>query len=285
MNSKWFSESLYSDFKQSFHIDEIVYEGRTEFQDVIIFRTQRFGHVLALDGIIQTTEADEFCYHEMITHIPLIAHGASKRVLIIGGGDGGTLREVLKHPVEKAVVVELDRTVVEICMRYLPTLSEGAFDNPKTNLLILNGLDYVHETNEKFDTIIIDSTDPIGPGKALFSEDFYRNCSRCLNENGILVTQSGVTWMQSEVAHQTFKRLKNIFSDADLFLAQVPTYGAGFMTFGWGCNNKNSKTVSQDNLNKRISRLNLNTKYYNSSVHTGAFLLPGYIEALKKRIN
>lgn len=281
MSTRWFSESLYPDFKQSFSISEIVYEGRTEFQDIIIFQTQRFGRVLALDGIIQTTEVDEFCYHEMIAHIPLVAHGACKKVLIIGGGDGGTLREVLKHPIEKAVVVELDKTVIEICMRHLPSLSGGAFDNPKTDLRILDGLTYVRETHEKFDIIIIDSTDPIGPGKALFSEIFYRNCSKCLNENGILVTQSGVTWMQSDVARKTFENLNNIFLDADFFLAQVPTYGAGFMTFGWGSNNKISKMISRNELERRMSKLNLNTKYYNSSVHRGAFFLPGYIEALK----
>lgn len=161
-------EKLYKTYGQSFEIGEVLFEQQTDSWHLIIFRNEEFGTVMALDGIIQTTERDEFIYHEMLTHTPLFAHGAAKRVLIIGGGDGGILREVLKHPeVEHVTQVEIDQSVIDMCKTYLPNHSNGAFDDPRANIVIADGIEYVCETQDKFDVIISDCTDPVG--RARFS--------------------------------------------------------------------------------------------------------------------
>lgn len=282
MSDRWFSETLYPDFRQSLQIEEILYEGRTAFQDAVIFRNERFGRVLTLDGVVQTTEGDEFCYHEMIAHVPIVAHGAARRVLIIGGGDGGVLREVLKHPIEAAVMIELDETVVNICREFMPSLSAGAFDDPRGDVRFMDGIKFVAETDEKFDVIIVDSTDPIGPGEVLFTQEFYAHCARCLTGRGILVTQSGVTFLQDEEAAQTYRRMKPLFADASLYLTQVPTYAAGFMTFGWGCHSTEPRQTSVAEITQRIAGLDLGARYYTPEIHVASFALPGYIAMLKQ---
>lgn len=166
--TEWVSETLHAGYQQRFEVSKVLYSEKTEFQDMVIFENPKFGRVLVLDGVIQTTEKDEFIYHEMMVHTPMLANGAAKRVLIIGGGDGGCLREALRHPgVGKVTMVEIDPTVVELSRKYLPGHSDGAFDDPRTDLVIADGLKYVAESDEKFDVIIVDSTDPIGPGEVL----------------------------------------------------------------------------------------------------------------------
>ena len=282
MTERWFSESLYPDFQQSLQIEEILFEGRTAFQEAVIFRNPRFGRVLTLDGVVQTTEMDEFCYHEMIAHVPIVAHGEAKRVLIIGGGDGGVLREALKHPLDAAVMIELDETVVTICREHMPSLSAGAFDDPRADVRFMDGIKFVSETDEKFDVIIVDSTDPIGPGEVLFTPKFYADCANCLTERGILVTQSGVTYMQDGEAAGTYQRMKTLFTDASLYITQVPTYAAGFMTFGWGCHSTEPRQSSVEDITRRVAQLDLKTRYYSPAVHTASFALPGYVEILTR---
>ena len=281
MSEKWFSESLYEDFQQSLLVERILFKGRTNFQNALIFYNKRFGHVLTLDGVIQTTERDEFCYHEMMAHVPLIAHGAAQRVLIIGGGDGGILREVLKHPYTQPTMIELDQTIIKICQEYMPTLSDGAFDDERASIHFMDGVKFVENTNKKFDVIIVDSTDPIGPGQVLFTEEFYRNCARCLKERGVLVTQTGVTYMQGEEAQNTYRRMKNLFADPSLFITQVPTYGAGYMTFGWGSQRSDIRNTPLEIIEERLKLLNLDLKYYSAAIHNASFALPRYIERLK----
>ena len=281
MSGDWFSETLYPEFQQSLTIDDVLFEGCTAFQDAVIFRNSRFGRVLTLDGVVQTTERDEFCYHEMMAHVPMIAHGAVEKVLIIGGGDGGVLRETLKHPTVQTTMIELDETVVEICREHMPSLSDGAFDNDRADVRFMDGIKFVKETDEKFDVIIVDSTDPIGPGKVLFTDDFYSDCARCLIERGILITQSGVTFMQDEEARATYQRMTSQFADSSLYITQVPTYAAGFMTFGWGCHSTEPRQTPLYEIERRLAPLDLKTKYYTSAMHVASFALPGYIEALK----
>lgn len=280
MSGRWFSETLYPDFHQAFEVSRVLYEGRSGFQGIVVFENPRFGRVLVLDGVIQTTERDEFCYHEMIVHVPLIAHGAARRVLIVGGGDGGCLREVLKHPVEKATMVELDDTVVKLCREFMPSLSAGAFDDPRTDLRFMDGIEFMARTEERFDVIIVDSTDPIGPGEVLFTEAFYRDCHRCLTDRGILVTQSGVTFMQADEAAGTFRRMRGLFADAALYVTQVPTYTAGFMTLGWGARSPAPRATPLAELERRVADVGLDTRYYSARVHQAAFALPVYIERL-----
>jgi len=277
----WFTESLYSDLQQRLQVSKILHRGKTEFQDIMVFENPRLGRVLTLDGVVQTTEGDEFAYHEMLAHVPILAHGAAKRVAIIGGGDGGTLEEVLKHPVERAVMVEIDGAVVDICRKFLPSISNGAFEDARAELIIADGVKFMAETDEVFDVIIIDSTDPMGPSVPLFGEAFYADCQRRLSPDGVIVTQSGVTFMQADEARGTHARMKPIFADASLYLTQVPSYGAGFMTLGWGCNSTTPRATPLETLEQRYAAAGLETRYYTPAVHQASFALPAYIEALK----
>ena len=276
-----YSETLYSGYAQSFEIESLLFDSQTEHQRLVIFDTPTFGRVMALDGIIQTTEKDEFIYHEMLSHVPLIAHGQAKRILIVGGGDGGMLREVTKHrSVEHITHVEIDRAVVDLCREYLPNHSDGAFDDARVDLVIDDGLKFVTETDHRFDVIISDSTDPIGPGEALFTQDFYAGCHRCLNPGGILVTQNGVAFMQPEEVAQTAERLDITFADWHFFAAAVPTYVGGQMMFAWGSDEPVYRQLSLETIATRFEEAKLETRYYTPQVHLGSFALPRYVERL-----
>lgn len=282
-----YQETLYEGYGQRFRMEKMLHEVRTEHQHLVIFQNPRMGRVMALDGVIQTTEADEFIYHEMLTHVPILAHGRAKRVLIIGGGDGGMLREVAKHAtVEHITMVEIDGTVVEMCKEYLPNHSKGAFDDSRLNLVIDDGMRFVANTQEKFDVIISDSTDPIGPGEVLFSENFYQACHRCLNEGGILVTQNGTPFMQLSEVQTTAGRMNGLFADWHFYQAAVPTYIGGAMTFAWGSTDSQHRKISLDTLRQRFAGSGIVTHYYNPEVHIGAFALPQYVlQAISKPSN
>lgn len=271
-------EKLYDSYGQQFDIDEVLFEQQTDSWHLIIFRNQMFGTVMALDGIIQTTERDEFVYHEMLTHVPLFAHGDAKRVLIIGGGDGGILREVCKHPdVEQVTQVEIDQAVIDMCKAYLPKHSAGAFDDPRAKIVIADGMEYVAQTDEKYDVVISDCTDPVGPGEVLFSSAFYENCKRCLNDGGIFVAQNGVAFMQIDEVQTTRRRLSPYFADQSFYTAAVPTYIGGVMTLAWGSDDLSKRQQSLDVIQQRYQQSGIETRYYNPAVHVGAFALPQYI--------
>ena len=273
-----YQETLYDGYGQRFRMDKLLHEVRTEHQHLVIFENARMGRVMALDGVIQTTEADEFIYHEMLTHVPILTHGAARRVLIIGGGDGGMLREVRKHKaVESITMVEIDGTVVDMCKEFLPNHSKGAYDDPRLNLVIDDGMRFVATTEEKFDVIISDSTDPIGPGEVLFSENFYQACRRCLNDGGILVTQNGTPFMQLAEVQTTASRMNGLFADWHFYQAAVPTYIGGAMTFAWGATQGDTRKVSLEVLRQRFAGSGIVTRYYNPEVHLGAFALPQYV--------
>jgi len=276
--SEFWAETLYDAYGQSFSVDKIYFESKTEHQHLMIFHNAMFGRVMVLDGIVQTTEKDEFIYHEMLTHVPLFAHGNAKRILIIGGGDGGILREVCKHHnVEHVTQVEIDQAVIDMAKEYLPNHSKGAFDDPRVKIVIDDGVNFVNETNEKFDIIISDSTDPIGPGEVLFTSRFYNGCKRCLNNDGILATQNGVAFMQPDEVTTTAKRLSAIFKDRYFYGASVPTYVGGMMTFAWGSDNPTYRKHNLETLRLRYQTANIDTHYYNPEVHQAAFALPQYI--------
>lgn len=286
--AKRFIETLYSTYGQSFIVDEVLFESKTDHQHLIIFKNDQFGNVMALDGVIQTTEKDEFIYHEMLTHVPLFAHGNAKRVLIIGGGDGGILREVLRHPeVEQVTMVEIDAAVVDMCKQYFPKHSDGAFDDPRVNLVIADGVDFIvnnatSENGEKFDVIISDSTDPEGPGEVLFSSRFYQGCKNSLNEGGVLATQNGVSFMQIDEVKTTYNRFAGIFEDRWFYVTAVPTYIGGNMTLSWGSDDATLRQHSVETIRERFSKANFSTRYYNPELHVASFALPQYvIEALK----
>ncbi len=279
-----FVETLYNSYGQAFDIEEVLYEERTDHQHLLIFRNALFGRVMVLDGVVQTTEKDEFVYHEMLAHVPILAHGRVARVLIVGGGDGGMLREVCKHRgIQTVNLVELDRKVVDLCRKHLPGHSQGAFDDPRLKLVFDEGLNFVNTTAEKFDVIIVDSTDPIGPGTALFSRDFYRACKHCLLPGGIMVTQNGVVFMQPDEVRTTATHLRDLFEDWSFYTAAVPTYIGGCMTFGWASDDPALRQTRVTDLRARFQAGKLATRYYNPEIHLAAFALPQYVrEAIDK---
>ncbi len=275
---KSYTETLYDSYGQEFTVDKVYFENKTDHQHLVIFENARFGRVMALDGIIQTTEADEFIYHEMMTHVPLFAHGNASRVLIIGGGDGGMLREVCKHSsVQHITQVEIDDQVVDMCKQFLPNHSAGAYDDPRVNIVIDDGARFLTECNEHFDVIISDSTDPIGPADVLFTSEFYQNCKKCLADDGILVTQNGVAFMQLDEVTTTSSRLQAYFTDHSFYCAAIPTYIGGVMTFAWATDNVQLRQLSSDIIGQRFAAANINCRYYNPSIHSASFALPQYI--------
>ena len=276
--NRWFAETLHGSYEQRLEISDILYRSKSGLQDIIIFETPFFGKVLALDGIVQTTERDEACYHEMLAHVPILAHGDVREALIIGGGDGGALREVLRHgSVDRATMVEIDRTVVDICREHMPGLSDGAFHDPRCDLVIADGVKFVKETAHKFDLIIVDSTDPIGPSIQLFSDEFYTDCRNILTDDGIVVCQSGVSFVQEEEARDTLSRLTKIYADAALYVTQVPTYSFGFMTLGWGANSNRARSTDNATIRSRFEKAAFATKYYTPEIHAACFALPAYM--------
>lgn len=276
----WFSEKLHANYQLQLHITQTLFQEKTEHQDLQIFENPVFGRILALDGIIQTTEGDEFIYHEMLAHVPILAHGAAKRVLIVGGGDGGMLRRALMHPGIEATLVEIDPGVIDLCRKYLPAIGENAFDAPRAKVVIADGAQYVAETADRYDVAIVDSTDPLGPGEVLFTAEFYKNCKRCLNPGGILVTQSGVPFLQKTELTNSYRRLSQHFADASFFVAPVPTYAGGFMAFGWATDNKETRRLPVAAIAERFAKAKLQTRYYNPEIHVASFALPNYVKAL-----
>ena len=272
-----FDETLYDAVSQRFRIDKLYFEEKTGHQHLMIFHNAMLGRVMTLDGVVQTTEADEFIYHEMMAHVPIIAHGAVSRVLIVGGGDGGMLREVVRHPVESVTQVEIDGAVVEMAKTYLPKHSAGAYDDPRLNLVIADGFAFVREDREHYDVIIVDSTDPIGPGEVLFSEDFYALAKARLTPGGIIVTQNGVPFFQPDELATTHRRLGRHFADTTFYCAPIPTYYGGFMSFGWGTDDASLRALSRDTAAERIAAAGLETRYYNADIHGAAFALPQYV--------
>ncbi len=278
-----YKETLHNGYGQEFDVEEVLFEQQTDSWHLIIFKNPIYGTVMALDGIIQTTERDEFVYHEMLTHVPIIAHGEAKRVLIIGGGDGGILREVCRHSsVEHVTQVEIDQAVIDMCKEYLPAHSDGAFDDPRAKIVIADGVEFVHQTDEKFDVIISDCTDPVGPGEVLFSSRFYEGCKNLLNEGGVFVAQNGVPFLQQDEVITTKRRLSPYFKDQSFYTVAVPTYIGGSMTLAWGSDNSDLRQLTLDELEQRFKASGITTRYYNPQIHAGCFGLPQYlIEALE----
>jgi spermidine synthase len=275
---KEFQETLYDAISQNFRIDKMYFEQKTEHQHLMIFHNAMLGRVMTLDGVVQTTEVDEFIYHEMMAHVPIFAHGQAKRVLIIGGGDGGMLREVLRHrDIEHVTMVEIDSAVIDMAKEYLPNHSAGAFDDERAHIVIADGMDYVRETDDRFDVIISDSTDPIGPGEVLFTDDFYAQCTRILNQGGVMATQNGVAFFQIDEVKTTNRRMRQHFSDQTFYSAAVPTYYGGVMTFAWGSDDAALRTTPIDELQRRYDNAGFKTRYYSPQVHVASFALPQYI--------
>ncbi|MGH7108275.1 MAG: polyamine aminopropyltransferase, partial [Acetobacteraceae bacterium] len=231
----WVNESLYPTWGQRFRVRRELARAQSPYQDIAIFESEFYGRVLMLDGVVQITEADEFVYQEMLVHVPLIAHGAAERVLIIGAGDGGVLRRVLGHRnVRRAVMVEIDAEVIRLSREFLPQIGGAAWDDPRAEVIVGDGIAYVAEAPDAaFDVMIVDSTDPIGVGEVLFTERFYAEAARVLSPSGVVVSQCGVPFLQADELAESSRRRAKSFPHVTAYLAAVPTYVGGFMTLGW----------------------------------------------------
>lgn len=259
----------------------MLFESKTDEWHLVIFENELYGRVMALDGIIQTTEKDEFVYHELMTHVPILSHGNARKVLIIGGGDGGCLREALKHSsVDQVTMVEIDRGVVDMSIEYFPMISDGAFDNPRTNLVIADGARFVKECGEKFDVIAIDSTDPIGPGEVLFTREFYSDCKGLLNPGGVMVNMNAIPFLDSSSLVKFCGRVKGLFANPGVFVAPVPAYIGGYMTFGWSTDDATLRNVPMQELQSRYAKSAIKTRFLTPELHAGLFNPPAFIKEL-----
>lgn len=271
-----FTETLHSGWGQSFTISKEIFHEKTEHQDLLIFDNSTFGRVLALDGIVQLTEADEPTYHEMLAHVPLFTHDNPTSVLIVGGGDGGMLREVLKHSsVKRAVLVEIDSSVMELSKKYFPKVSNGAFNDPRVEIVIEDASQFVKKAQESFDVIICDSSDPIGPSAVLFTAEFYGDCKALLREGGIFTNMSGVPFLQKHEQILTFENCSPHFKHVKFYVAPVPTYVGGFMALGWATDT--DYQVSEEVLQERANASGIPFFYYTPAIHKAAFALPSFM--------
>jgi spermidine synthase len=281
---RWIEEHLHKHWHAKLKADKIIHEVHTDFQDLVIFENGDFGRVLMLDKIIQLTSRDEFVYHEMMAHVPLFALDEPRNVLIVGGGDGGVLREVLHHPsVTRAVLCEIDPGVIDLCRKYFPEVSNGAYDNPRSTVVIADGAKFVAETNDRFDAILVDSTDPIGPGKVLFSADFYKNCRRCLRSGGVLVTQQGLPFLQPWEIRESVQLFRTMFRDATAYLPVTSSYLGGHFALGWATDDASLRKVPVEKLKERYDRVGVETNYYTPEMHQAAFVHPNYVVRLLER--
>jgi spermidine synthase len=272
----WFEEIYHPHWRQRIAIERVLLQKHTGLQEVMIFENATLGRVLVLDGIVQASERDEFIYHEMMTHVPIMAHGAAREVLIIGGGDGGALEEALKHPaLARVTMVELDPGVVEIARAWLPAIHGGAFDDPRTELLFTDGVRFVAETGRQFDVIILDTTDPTGASEALFTEQFYADCRGRLRPGGILVGQSGNPMSEPERVRACRERLARVFVDTSFILSSVPAYLGGPFVFAWGCDDPAKRQLDATELARRPCPLDL--RCYTAAVHAAAFVHPPWL--------
>lgn len=277
----WVNETLYPEWGQRFQVKRELARVQSDFQDIMIFESYTHGRVMLLDGVVQITEKDEFVYQEMLAHVPLLAHGDARRVLIIGAGDGGVLKRVLQHRnVEKAVMVEIDGEVIRLCKEHLPDIGGDAWNDPRAEVIVGDGIDYVRKAPAgSFDVVIVDSTDPIGVGEVLFTDEFYANAARLLSDRGLIVNQCGVPIMQAEELAETSIRRGKAFPDIWAYVAAVPTYVGGFMTLGWAAKDATLRQVDSAALRDRAEAAGIlgRTEYWTPEIHAGAFNLPPYI--------
>ena len=277
----WINETLYRAWGQRFLVVRELARVQSAFQDIAIVETATHGRVMFLDGVVQITEADEFVYQEMIAHVPLLAHGAAADVLIIGAGDGGVLRRVLQHrTVRRAVMVEIDGEVIRLAKEYLPGIAGDAWRDQRAEVIVGDGIDYVRRAPDAaFDAIIVDSTDPIGVGEVLFTDEFYANCARILTARGVIVNQCGVPFMQGDELRDTSLRRARAFPHVSAYVAAVPTYVGGFMTLGFAAKADGLTATPAEELRRRAAAAGIlgTTRYWTPEIQAGAFHLPPYI--------
>lgn len=277
---RWVEETFHPHWRVALKADKVLYEVASEHQQLVIFKNKTWGTVLMLDGVCQLTTSDEFVYHEMMAHVPLMALEKPKRVLVVGGGDGGVLREVLKHPsVEKATLCEIDRTVIDTALKYYPEIPGKTFDNPRADIVIADGLKYVAETDERFDAIIVDSSEPIGPSAVLHTREFFADCKRALNAGGVLVTQNGLPFLFPDHLAGTTRVFASLFKRVAPYMCTQPCYFGGPFALNLACDDKSLLQIEVKDLAKRQKKRGIDgLKYWTPAGHVAAFALPAYAQ-------
>ena len=279
----WFSERHTPNVKFSIRVDRQLYCGQSEFQRIDVFESKEFGRFLTLDGYMMLTEKDEFIYHEMITHVPMAVHPNVRKVLVIGAGDGGVIRELTRYPsIDHIDLVEIDPLVLEVCRKYLPQTS-CRLDDERVHIRFEDGLKYIRTRENEYDLIIVDSTDPFGPGEGLFTKEFYGNCFKALRDDGIMVNQHESPFYEEDAAamQRAHKRIVESFPISRVYQAHIQTYPSGHWLFGFA--SKQYHPV-HDLQAVTWNLLGLSTRYYTTRLHAGAFALPAYVEELLRDV-
>ena len=279
----WYTEKHTENVKMSIRVDRQLYSERSKYQRIDVFESEDFGRFLTLDGLIMMTEKDEFIYHEMIAHVPMAVHPEIKKVLVIGAGDGGALRELTKYTTIRQIdLVEIDKRVVEVCKEYLKQTACG-FEDERVSIHYQDGLKFIRKYTEEYDLIIVDSTDPFGPGESLFTKEFYGNCYKALKEDGIMVNQHESPFYEGDAIamKRAHKRIVESFEISRVYQAHIPTYPSGHWLFGFA--SKKYHPI-HDLDSQRWKSLGLKTRYYNTNLHKGSFYLPNYVEEMLRNV-
>jgi spermidine synthase len=270
----WYTEKQTERFGITAKIKQTLHTEQTDFQKLDIIETEEFGKMLVLDGMVMTTEVDEFVYHEMVAHVPLFTHPNPINVLVVGGGDGGVIREVLKHrSVEKATLVEIDGKVIEYSKKYLPTIA-GALDDFRVDVQVDDGFMHIAKAENQYDVIMVDSTEPVGPAVKLFEKGFYEGISKALKEDGIFVAQTDNPWFHKDLISKVYRDVKEIFPITRLYTANIPTYPSGLWTFTIGSKQHDPLSVEDSRFHE------IETKYYTKELHKACFALPKFVADL-----
>lgn len=278
MTQEFYKEITPAGFGIAIKVKEVLFSAQSPFQKVeIIDSDSALGKILTLDDLMMTTEGDEYFYHEMIAHMPMMNHKNPKSVLVIGGGDGGTVREVLKHDtVEKVVLCEIDGMVIDVCKKYLPTIA-GELDNPKVEILVEDAIEYIKNKENEFDIVLIDSTDPMGPGEGLFTEEFYTNVKKSLKKGGIVAAQSESPVVNKEEIKKMYTLLKKVFPITSTYTSPIPTYPGGY--WAWAFCSEEVEPLSYID-ERRCEKITKTCKIYNKEYHLARFSLPNFLKEL-----
>lgn len=271
----WFHERgvLWPGQAMSLKVKKVLDHHRSLYQDVLVFESENHGNVLVLDGVIQVTERDEFSYQEMIAHIPLYAHPNPKKVLVIGGGDGGVLREIARHPqVEEIVICELDQGVIDVSKKYLPSLAKG-FDDPRVTVHVMDGSVFMDQNQGAFDVIITDSSDPVGPAAVLFETPFYNAMHKSLRDGGIVCTQGECMWLHVDLIRPLIKNISETFTDVGYAYTTIPTYPSGQIGFIIGTKGRGACNIPARKPSDEVQK---ELRYYTPELHQASFVLPAF---------
>ena len=274
MGGFWFTEKQTDHFGITMKVKRTLHTEKTEFQQLDMVETEEWGNMLLLDGMVMTNQKDEWVYHEMVAHVPLFTHPNPEHVLVVGGGDGGVIREILKHPsVKKATLVEIDGKVIEYSKKYLPEIA-GKLDDPRVDVQVDDGFMHIAQSENQYDVIMVDSTEPVGPAVNLFTKGFYAGIAKALKEDGIFVAQTDNPWFKADLIQQVYKDVKEIFPITRLYTANIPTYPSGLWTFTIGSKKYDPLAVEDSRFH------DIETHYYTKELHKACFVLPKFVKDL-----